>query len=166
MKSASPVSIWLWLLGVPLLAMLAIFVLGFADPATHLEKKFARLVRAVEKGDKNRFASLVSDDYRDDWGFAKADLVDAVERMREHFVFLQIDHDSTEVRVSGNEGVISTHFQLSGRGGPLAQVVIDRANEIQTPTELRWHRPSWRPWHWVLVSVRQPEADPHISINP
>jgi hypothetical protein len=48
---------------------------------------------------------------------------------------------------------------LKGNGGPLAELAIQKAAALQQPFTIEWRQASWKPWHWVLVRVDQPELE-------
>lgn len=52
-----------------------------------------------------------------------------------------------------------TVLKISGNGGPVAQIVMERVNTLRGPFTFAWRKASWRPWDWQLTSVDHPDLN-------
>jgi hypothetical protein len=49
--------------------------------------------------------------------------------------------------------------KISGNGGAVAQVVMERVNGLQQPFTFTWHKVGSAPWNWQLTHIDHPELN-------
>lgn len=144
---------------VVLLGIVAIYTAALWQPARQVQLHQANLLRAVEKRNWERFASFMADDYSDRWGHDKEFVVRESREVFRQFLFLTVRQEVRATTILDQKGTVVARIELTGSGGPLANVVRERVNALSEPFTFRWRQRSWKPWDWQLVQVDQPELD-------
>lgn len=139
------------------LAALTILLVVLWSPERQVRLHQEHLIRAVAKKDWARLAPFIADDYSDRWGQDKANALLAARTAFEQFIFLKITMEDPAVNATGEAGRVVTRFSVTGNGGPLAQIILERADELREPFTFDWQQRSWKPWDWALVRVEQRE---------
>jgi hypothetical protein len=100
---------------------------------------------------------MMADDYEDRWEHDKETaLANAGEAFRQ-FLFVTIENRTDSCEVAPASATTRTAIKVSGSGGPMAQLVMDRVNTLREPFVFTWRQASWKPWDWLLTRVDQPE---------
>ncbi len=105
------------------------------------------------------FASDISESYSDRWHHDKNFLLQNTEEVFRQFLFLSITQTPGELLVGDGSATYSVSLRLSGSGGPLGQMAIDRVNSLQGPFTFRWEKQSWKPWDWKLGEANHPKLE-------
>ena len=143
-----------------MLVVVLIAVVSFCQPERQVRRHNAKLLDAVESKDWKELAELMSDQYSDRWGHDKATVIERSRLVFQQFFVMEITTtEEPEVEEANGQGFVRAHIKLAGNGGPLAQLAIQRADALKQPFTFEWRQASWKPWHWVLVRVDQPELE-------
>ena len=102
---------------------------------------------------------MMADDYSDRWGNDKATVVDRSKQAFAQFFILEVEGSGYEVEEENAIGTARVQIAVTGRGGPLADIVMTRAAELKEPFAFTWRQASWKPWDWKLIRVDQPELE-------
>ncbi len=137
--------------------VLALWCLWLWQPERQLRLHQRHFLKACERRDWPAVARFVAADYGDPWGHDKEILVSRLQEAFGQFLFVSVVGESADASVAGNRGRVSGRLRLSGRGGPGAEMVMERANALREPFVFFWEKPAGRPWGWRLVRVEQPE---------
>ena len=143
----APYSAWLW------------------QPERQVRLHTAHLLKAVEGRRWKKVDSLVADNYSDRWRHDKEFVLRASNEVFGQFIFLTIQSEPLSCSVSGSTGVTQDRVKVSGSGGPIAQVVIERVDRLRQPFVFTWERMSWKPWDWRLTRFDQPELEIDASLD-
>jgi hypothetical protein len=127
------------------------------QPERQVRKHTEALLEACEDRDWEEFRALLAEDYTDRWGHDKTEAAERARQVFAQFLFLKLAARSLEVEEAEATGLARAHLELQGRGGPLAELAIQRVAELKQPFTFRWQQRSWKPWDWQLVQVEQPE---------
>jgi hypothetical protein len=119
----------------------------------HTEK----LVAAVESRNWKRLERLVADDYSDRWGHDKAVVMERVREVFAQFFVIELKAGAIDVQAADGQQVARAAVTLQGRGGPFAEMAVQRVGDLREPFTFTWRQQSWMPWDWVLTGVDQPE---------
>ena len=76
--------------------------------------------------------------------------------VRRHFLTLAIERADRGLEMKGDGWLLQEKLTVKGLGGSIAAVVRDEVNSLSEPFQMTWHRRSWKPWDWELLSVEQP----------
>ena len=117
---------------------------------THFLKK-------VERQNWNKALVFIADDYKDRWGHDKESVLRETREVVGQFLFLTIENKTVACDLHGASATARTVVKITGTGGPLAQLVMERVNSLREPFTFEWRQPGWKPWHWQLTRVDQPE---------
>jgi hypothetical protein len=117
------------------------------------------LLAAVESKDWKDLSELMADDYSDRWGHDKATVIERSRTVFSQFFVIDLTAQEPEVEEANGQGFVRERIALKGNGGPLAELAVQRAATLQQPFLFEWRQASWKPWHWVLVRVDQPELE-------
>lgn len=153
--SISRRAVWISLLAI-FFGLVAWAVFEY-QPSRQLHRVFERFVAAGERRDWQKVAEFLAVDYRDRWGHDRDSAVATASELLGHFFVLDIATEPLSIDLEGVRGTVRTRPRLSGNGTAVAQYVMARANELREEMTFVWHRGSWKPWDWKLVSVEQPE---------
>ena len=138
--------------------ILVIFLFSFWNPEKQVRRHQRLLLSALEDRDWDDFSELLAQNYSDRWGHDKAFVQSrAAEVFR--FFAVQITEEITRLDMLVDEAEVHARLRMQGRGGPLAEYAIMRANALTEPWVFRWKKQSWKPWDWVLEHVDQPELE-------
>ena len=80
------------------------------------------------------------------------------------FLFLTIENRTDSCQMGRQSETATTHtvVKISGSGGPIAQMVMERVNGLSQPFTFTWRHVGRAPWHWELVHIDHPE----LNIDP
>lgn len=125
-----------------------------------MRRHTAVLLKTIERRNWDKLRNLMADSYTDRWQHDKAFVGEAMPQVFGQFLFLNIEHETTATDVSGGAGSTVTRLKMSGSGGPLAQFVIEKVNNLSEPFTFHWSQRSAWPWDWELTRVDHPSLDP------
>jgi hypothetical protein len=145
--------------------LLAAFAIGAAawlvwdlQPDRQIERKMNNLLSAASSRDWKRAARLLSPSYKDAWNQDRAQAMETASDFGRHFLALEIlPAEGWRVEATPASGVWRGRLVFSGRGTAIGEMLFSRAGELEEEFVFAWERESWKPWHWLLVSVGQPE---------
>jgi hypothetical protein len=146
---------------VCLLVAGVVYAWTWTDPERGLERRWGRLLKAMEARDWERFQAFLAADYRDGFGYDREQLVRFAQPVFQRFVRISISRRGSVVEVDGDRGVTRARIIISGNGDAFAQQIMRGSRMLETPTEFIWRR-TGRPWEWELVSLRNPSVDEHV----
>ena len=116
------------------------------------------LLDAVERRNWNKVAGFMDPHYTDQWAPDKDSALGIANQVFQQFLFLTIKTDNEQYTIAEGKAHVAAKIRVSGQGGPLAQLAMERVNALQAPFGFDWvHGASWKPWDWKLVRVEQPE---------
>lgn len=102
---------------------------------------------------------LLADDYSDRWGHDKVSVVDRTKQVFSQFFAVTIEAQEFDLTEADGIGQVRARLKIKGTGGPLAELVVQKAATLQQPFTFEWRQLSWKPWHWGLAKVDQPELE-------
>ena len=134
-------SVWLW------------------QPERQVRLHTSHLLAAVEGRNWGRVEKFIADNYSDRWGHDKEFVLRGSTEVFRQFIFLTIQSETLSTSSSGGMGISYTRAKISGSGSPIAQMAMERVNQLREPFVFTWQKMSWRPWDWRLVKFDQPELN-------
>jgi len=137
--------------------LLVLVLLGRWQPARQVRAHTEKLLAAVESKDWKRLEKLIADDYSDPWGQDKAVMQQRVHEVFAQFFVIEIKAGEIAVEEADGQGIAKAPVSLVGRGGPIAELAVQRASTLREPFTFTWRQQSWKPWDWALTRVEQPE---------
>jgi hypothetical protein len=143
-----------WIAVACTLILVFAYLFGYRwRPSIAVQFKQRAFLESLEDNSEDELADLVSADYSDSWGLKKPKLTQAFKDLRRHFLFLNFEASDIKVALDGDEARVSAIVKLSGRGSPIAEIIMDRANRVEAPFVFVWRKEGGAPWKWRLVSV-------------
>lgn len=116
------------------------------------------MLDALESRNRESFASMLADDYRDRWEHDKAIVVRRCGMIFEHFMTLDIEGENRGAEeTAGGAWLVRQKITVTGMGSPIGIAARDRVNALTQPFSMKWRKRGWKPWDWELTSVDQPE---------
>jgi hypothetical protein len=109
---------------------------------------------------------MIAPDYQDRWGYDRESLGIYGRAALRAFTRLEVDLIDLEVTVEGDRGRGVAIVRARGEGPPEVTVFVAALNSSFVPTRFDWHRASWKPWDWQLVSLDHPEIEAPRSRMP
>lgn len=128
-------------------------------PAKTVNRQQATLIDAVESKKGARFRRLLSNEYKDRWGFTVEDATEAMLDVRSQFMTLGITLKEQKIEIAGKRAKIITKFTLGGTPIGGGNEVKRHINGLDTPWEFTWKKQSFLPSSWRLVNIEN-EAIP------
>ncbi len=138
-------------------ALLALFLLWLWKPERQVRLHTSHFLKNVERRNWDRVRDFLAPGYTDRWQHDRDSAVGDAREVFRQFLFLTLENHTDSCEVDGNHAIAHTIVRISGNGGPLAQLVMGRVNELHQPFTFTWHKASWKPWDWELERVDHPE---------
>jgi hypothetical protein len=147
------------LIGALLVIVLACVPLGLwhFQPKRQALLTWERLLRTVEKRDWVAVSGMMAEDYRDAWGQTRTEAVTRGSEGLAQFFWITINPEKSTWEFGPGRASVSARLQMDGHGTPLAQMAVDRFNQLKKDFQFAFRKESWKPWDWKLVSISQPE---------
>jgi len=139
--------------------VLLVWCLWLWQPARQLRRHTEQLLATIEHTKWRNLSDIIADDYSDRWGQDKALLTEHARQAFAQFFVITVKSSDLEIQESEGVGTVRARVALTGRGGPLADLVIGRAAELKEPFSFTWRQASWKPWDWKLSRIDQPELE-------
>lgn len=147
-----------WAIAVCVVLVAVLILRSRWQPTHQVRVHTEALLAAVAGKDWRGLEGLLADDYSDTWGHSKAMVVDQVSEVFRQFFTIELTAPEMSVeKAEGGEGIARARLTLRGRGGPFAEIAVQRVAELHEPFTFTWRKRSWKPWDWALVRVEQPE---------
>jgi hypothetical protein len=139
------------------LVALVLFLLWRWQPERQVRLHTSHFLKSVERRNWDSAKNFLADDYTDRWEHNKESAIaDAREAFRQ-FMFVTIENRIDSCEMGDKQATARTVIKISGNGGPVAQLVMERVNTLSGPFTFEWRKASWKPWDWQLVRVDHPE---------
>ncbi len=139
------------------LVALALYLLWLWQPERQVRLHTSHFLKKVERRNWAAARNFLAANYSDRWKHnGDSAVADAQEAFRQ-FLFVTVENRTDSCDISGDHATTRTVIKISGSGGPVAQLVMERVNTLNGPFTFTWHKASWKPWDWELESVDQPE---------
>ncbi len=140
--------------------VVALWLAWFLQPERQVRRHTALLLNAIEGRNWEKLNNLMADSYTDRWKHDKGTVLEALPQVFGQFLFLNVEHETSAVEVLGGTGQTITRMKMSGSGGPIAQYVMEKVNNLSEPFTFHWYQRSAWPWDWELGRVDHPSLDP------
>ena len=72
-------------------------------------------------------------------------------------MFVTIENRIDSCEMAGDQATARAVIKISGSGGGVAQLVMERVNTLSGPFTFAWRKASWKPWDWQLTRVDHPQ---------
>jgi hypothetical protein len=141
------------------LAGLAVFLVILWSPERQVRLHQEHLLGAISDKNWARFAAFIGEDYSDRWGHDKAFVTQAAHEAFSQFFALEASMENPVLTVRDGNGEVSARVVAKGSGGPLAQMVVEKLQELREPFAFHWQKRSWKPWDWKLVRIDHPTLE-------
>ena len=108
---------------------------------------------ALEDREWETVGSMMTSDFAGPGGLTADAAMQELQRALEGFVTLDIEARDPSVKAARDIGVSTQIIRITGLGSPLAIMVRDKANQLQTPWLLHWRKTGGWPWEWQLTQA-------------
>jgi hypothetical protein len=139
------------------LPVIALCLLWLWQPERQVRLHTTHFLKKVEDRNWDKAALFIAGHYTDRWGHDKAFVVRESREVFRQFLFLTIENKTLACDLQGNSATTRTVVKITGSGGPLAQLVMERVNTLREPFVFEWRQQSGKPWDWQLTRIDQPE---------
>ena len=130
----------------------------FKSPQAQAEACHAELFDLASGRNWLDVQALMSQQYQDEWGNNAAQAVEIASDVLSGFLVLDLQWQSTDVKVIGDDVVeITGDCHIEGSGAGYIQTVKDRMNRLQQPWTFRWKKEASGPNGWRLIKLSNPE---------
>jgi hypothetical protein len=149
------------LLAIALLALLiGAWVASEFQPRRQIEKATERLLSAIENRDWEQVRDTLAPDYADAWQLDRSSIIELASQGFSQFFYLEITPANWRIDLTGDDSpraTVTVNLTFQGNGTSLAQIALNRLQELDAPFVFDWRKESWQPWSWRLYSAGQPE---------
>lgn len=122
---------------------------------THFLKK-------VERRNWEGARAFLANDYSDRWEHDRDSAIGDARVAFSDFLFLTMEDRTDHCEWQGKSATTQTVVKISGNGGPVAQLVMEKVNTLHQPFAFTWRRMGRAPWAWELTHIDQPS----LNIDP
>lgn len=145
---------WIILASIAGLVIVTGWVAWETRPSNMISKKQAALITGIEKRSPSRIKRLLSEGYRDRWGFDRQDATEAVVDVGSQFLTLVLTSEEMNVVRVDDRATVTVLLRVGGKPiGPGGSEVTRRLNQLKTPFEFTWEKQSFLPASWRLVQI-------------
>jgi hypothetical protein len=145
-----------FMVGICVLVSVGVYLVWLYRPEHQVRLHTENFLHAIDRRNWELVASLIADDYHDQWN---NDRIRLVERMREGFRWVRdtrITAPNATVQVDMPRAIWIGKIIVYSSDDGVMEVLDERINKLPTPFELEWRRSSGKPWDWKLVRVINP----------
>ena len=136
---------------------LVLFLLWLWQPERQVRLHTSHFLKKVERRNWEAARNFLADNYSDRWGHSKETAIGDAREVFRQFLFITIENRTDSCEMTGDRATARTTVRISGSGGPIAQLVMERVNTLRGPFSFEWRKASWKPWDWRLTTVEHPE---------
>jgi hypothetical protein len=144
------------------LTLWALWLLWLWQPERQVRLHTTHFLKKVERRNWDGAREMMAADFTDRWEHDRNSALEDARQVFSQFLFLTIENRTTYGTVYGTEGATRTVVKISGNGGAVAQMVMERVNGLHQPFHFTWRKSGKAPWNWELTHIDQPE----LNINP
>jgi len=141
------------------LALWALWLFWLWQPERQVRLHTTHFLKNVERRNWTAARAMMADDFTDRWGHDKNSALEDARQVFSQFLFLTIENRHVYAVVYGQEGATDTTVKISGNGGPIPQLVMEKVNTLQKPFSFAWRRAGGGPWNWQLIHIDQAELN-------
>lgn len=142
-----------------------IFLALLWQPARQVRLHQQHLLKAVGKRNWEAVGRFMGAEYHDRWGHDKENVLAQCRQVFGQFLFCQFQSEERSLALADGAATFSAKLTLSGSGSPLVDYVKRGVNSLTEPFTFQWQHKSWKPWHWELVAVDQPQLELPDSLD-
>jgi hypothetical protein len=144
-------------LGIGFIALL-IWLVWWCQPERQVRRAQRRMLDAIESRNRESFAAMLAQDYRDRWEHDKGIVARRCGEVFAHFMTLDIEGENrgTAEEPDGT-WVVTQKITVTGLGDGYAMAAREYINALREPFSMTWRKRGWKPWDWELTTVAQPE---------
>ena len=153
---------------LPAAIVLVIWALWLAwlwQPERQVRLHTSHFLKKVERRNWAAAKEFVAEDFADRWGHDKNSAMEDARQVFAQFLFVTIENRTDACDMHEREATTHTRVKISGNGGGVAQLVMDRVNSLQQPFTFTWRKVGSAPWNWELTHIDQPELNIDPSAN-
>jgi hypothetical protein len=133
--------------------VVALFLLRLWQPERQITRHTENLFRSIEHGNWEHTGAFISDDYHDQWGHDRVQMLERVRAIFRSLRGVKINHPPAAVRIYDSRATWIGKVTIEAEENEFAGLIKDRVNSVTTPFELEWRHVSSKPWDWKLVRV-------------
>jgi hypothetical protein len=147
------------------LVLWALWLFWLWQPERQVRLHTTHFLKKVERRNWAAARDFLADDFTDRWGHDKNSALEDAQQVFAQFLFLTIENRTDNCDIRGTAATTRTRVKISGNGGAVAQMVMERVNGLSQPFLFTWRKVGSAPWSWQLTHIDQPELniDPNVS---
>jgi hypothetical protein len=153
------------LAGAAALVLWGLWLLWLWQPERQVRLHTTHFLKKVEHRNWEAAGAFLASDFTDRWGHDKTTALQDAREVFQQFIFLTIENRIDNCETLGAEGTARTVLKVSGQGGPVGELVMQKVNSLHEPFVFTWRRAGSAPWNWQLIRIDQSELnlDPNSS---
>jgi hypothetical protein len=118
------------------------------------EKRKERFRQAIETKNVSKVMGMVSDAYRDQWGFGPDELRRVFNDITAQFLTVRITFSDESLERRGREIIFKARARVDGQPlTPIGSMMSSVTAQQREPFVMTWRKEGWWPWTWRLAHV-------------
>lgn len=142
---------------IPAVMLLSLGAFGWwcfgRTPEQQLRDRQQTFLNAVESRDWGEVRSMLTDDYRDDYGNDRESAVEGARQVLGSFFNLTLKPRIVQLQVLPDLAMVKMQIRIEGRGAGFSEAVVAQVNSIEEPWFFHWHKKGRWPWDWRIVQI-------------
>lgn len=123
------------------------------SPEEQLRDRQQAFLLAVESRDWGEIRSMLTDDYKDDYGNDRESAVESARQVLGAFFSLSVKPSIVQLQALPDLGMVKMQIRIEGRGAGFSEAVVSQVNSIEEPWFFHWHKKGRWPWDWRIVQI-------------
>ncbi len=144
------------------LILWALWLAWLWQPERQVRLHTTHFLKKVERRNWEAAGAFLAEDYTDHWEHDKKSALSDARQVFSQFLFLTIENRTDNIAGQGDEATAQTVIKISGNGGPVAQLVMEKVNTLREPFAFTWRHVGKAPWNWQLIRIDHP----NLNIDP
>lgn len=141
--------------GLSCAVLIGLYLVWLWQPERQVRLHTRHLISEIEQKDWPAVRAFIAEDYHDDWGHDREELLHRIREVVRYTRNFQISWNQERIELERQRGTWSATIKVEGEGDVVG-MIKERLNAVATPFELDWRRMSARPWDWKLTLVTNP----------
>ncbi|MEM7384411.1 MAG: hypothetical protein AAF514_05645 [Verrucomicrobiota bacterium] len=122
-------------------------------PERQIRNRQASFLKAVSSRDWLDCQRLMADDYRDQWGFGRDQMIDGLRQVSAHFFVFSVTGEPSDLQVEEAEAILQSKIRMDGSGPGAGTSIPGSINRLKTPFIFTWIKVGEAPWAWKLQRI-------------
>jgi hypothetical protein len=141
------------------LVIWVLWLLWLWQPERQVRLHTTHFLQKVQRRNWAGASAFLAEGFSDRWGHNKSTAIQDAREVFGQFIFLTLEDRTDQYERREADATTRTMVKISGQGGPVAQLVMERVNTLREPFSFTWRHIGAAPWNWQLMHIDQSELN-------